>query len=128
MTDTAASTATPSATTTADNQQMLGAVAYVLTLITGLIIYFVANKEQKVARWHAVQAIGLGVALIALNIVLQILDFALAFSLGMVMILGLVNMAVWIGVLVLVILLAVRAYQGRPMRLPFLAELADKHA
>ena len=99
----------------------LAAVAYVLTWLTGLIIFFVAKKEDKYARWHAVQAIGLGIALTAVYVLLAILML-------MVPAFGVVTWIVWLLALVLIIILAVKAYQGQKVRLPVIADFADKYA
>lgn len=114
-----------------DNQKTLAAVAYILTWLTGLIIFFVAKKEQKYARWNAVQAIGLGVVAVVLAIVLNILGTMAAFGgagmagFGLV---GLLSGLLWLGMIVLIIILAIKAYQATPVRLPVLADLADKYA
>jgi uncharacterized membrane protein len=47
-----------------DRTMML--VAYILTWLTGLIVYFTAGKEDAEVRFHAVQAIIIGVAMLAL--------------------------------------------------------------
>ena len=103
------------------NSRTLAAVSYVLTWLTGLIIFFVAPKEDKYARWHAIQAIGLGVALVVVAIVVNILSFIVPF-------LGFLMMLVWLGVIVLVIIMAVKAYKGEKVRLPVIADMADKNA
>lgn len=97
------------------NSRVLAAVAYVLTWITGLIIFFVA-KNDKYARWHAVQAIGLGIFAFVVSLILRILP------------LGILSNVWWILVIVAVIILAVKAYQGEKFRLPLLADWADKYA
>lgn len=125
---TQAPTGTPTMT---EDQKALAAVAYILTWITGLIIFFVAKKEQRYARWHAVQAIGLGIVAFAVGIVFNMLSTMLAFGSGGLAIaafLGLLSFAFSIAVIVLIILCAVKAYQGTPMRLPVLADFADKYA
>jgi len=44
-----------------DNRTMM-LVAYLFTWLTGLIVYFTAGKEDPEVRFHAVQAILLGIA------------------------------------------------------------------
>jgi uncharacterized membrane protein len=41
---------------------------------------------------------------------------------------GMASTLVSLGVLVLIILMAIKAYQGTPIRLPIIAEMADKNA
>lgn len=103
-------------TTQADGDRTLAAVAYILTWITGLIIFFIAKKEDKYARWHAIQAIGYGIATTIVSIIVGILG---------VPFLGTI---VWILIIVGVVVLAVKAYQGEKVRLPVIADMADKNA
>lgn len=99
-----------------DSERGLAAVAYILTWITGLIIYFVAKPEQHYAKWHAIQAIGLGIVATLGAIVFSILPIPF---------LG----AIWgLLVIVAIIVFAVKAYQGERMRLPMIADMADKNA
>jgi len=105
--------ATPSAQ---QGDKVLAAVAYLLTIITGVLVYILAKPEDKYARWHALQAIGLGVALIILGALLSFATFGLFAPLF-----GLV----W---LVVVLVLAYKAYNGESVRLPLIAEFADKNA
>lgn len=95
---------------------MLAAVAYILTFITGIIIYLVA-KEDKYARWHAIQAIGFGIFALVVSIVLDFLPF-----------MGFLSMLWSLAVIVGIIFLAVKAYQGEKVRLPVIADFADKNA
>lgn len=126
------STPAPAASTPAadESQKGLAAVAYILTWLTGLIIFLVAKKEQKYVRWNAVQAIGLGIVAVIIGILLNILGAAAAFGggLGTFGALGLLSLVIWLAVIALIIILAVKAYQGTPIRLPFIADMADKYA
>ncbi len=105
-----------------DKERTLAAVAYILTWITGLIIFLVADKDAKYARWHAIQAIGLGVAVFVLAIILNILGFVLG------SIAFLLSSLLWLATIVLIIILAIKAYQGNQLRLPVLADFADKNS
>ena len=128
--------APPTAPPAPSGDRTLAAVAYILTWVTGLIVFFVAKKEDKYARFNALQAIGLGIAAAIVSILLNILgaiglfgglaggDGGLPFFFGA----GILGSVVGLAVLVLVIVLAVRAYQGRPIRLPVIADTADRYA
>ncbi len=105
-----------------DNERVLAAVAYILTWITGLIIFLVADKGAKDARWHAIQAIGLGIALVVLGAILQVLGLLLGLLAS-----GL-SALVWLAAIILIIILAVKAYKGERIRLPVIAGFADKYA
>lgn len=99
-----------------DNSRALAAVAYVLTFITGIIIFLVA-KDDKYARWHALQAIGFGIFALIVGIIVGLVP-------GMGILSTLWNVAVLVGI----VILAVKAYQGEKMRLPVIADIADKNA
>lgn len=98
-----------------DSERTLAAVAYLLTWITGLVIFFVAKPEQRYAKWHAVQAIGYGVVTTLVAILLSVLRVPF---LGTIW---------WLLTLAGIVVLALRAYQGQTMRMPVLSTYADKH-
>lgn len=99
-----------------DSERGLAAVAYILTWVTGLIIYFVAKPEQHYAKWHAIQAIGLGIVATVGAIVLAVLPIPFLSTIW-----GLL-------VIVAIIVFAVKAYQGERLRMPVVADMADKNA
>lgn len=99
-----------------DSERGLAAVAYILTWVTGLIIYFVAKPDQHYAKWHAIQAIGLGIIATLGAIVFALLPF------------GFLSSIWWLLVVVAIIVFAVKAYQGERMRMPLVADMADKNS
>lgn len=116
--------------TATEDQKARAAIAYILTWITGLIIFFTAKKEERYARWHAVQAIALGIALFVLSWIVNLALSLMAFTaggFGFMPMFGLGGI-VWLLGIVLIIVLAVKAYQGETIRLPLLADFADKYA
>ena len=114
-----------------ESERGLACLAYLFLWLTGLIILLTAKKEEKYKRWHAIQAIALGIVVVVVYIVLNIIvgmifatspttgGFGASFA-----IMGLVNLAV----LILVIFMMVKTYQGTTVRLPGLAPFADKNA
>lgn len=117
--------------TVTEDQKGLAAVAYILTWLTGLIIFFVAKKEQRYARWHAVQSIGIGIIGFAISIIVQVVTSTMPLGMGslaLIGILGLLSTLIWIGMIVLIIIGAMKAYKGESFRLPVLADFADKYA
>ena len=115
-------------TMVSSDERTRAAVAYILTWITGLVILLTARKTDKYVRWHAIQAIGLGIALFVLAIIVNVLGAMMALGgAGMFGFMGLGGL-VWILGIVLIIILAVKAYQGESFRLPVIADFADKNA
>lgn len=103
-----------------------GALSYLLTWLTGLI-FLLIEKEDKFVRFHAVQAIGLGVAWIVAWIVLSVVAAILPGILGtLVWILG--WLAVGLGGLVIWLFMMFKAYQGQMVKLPIIGDIAEKES
>jgi len=101
-----------------DRSKVLAAVAYILTWLTGLIIYLVADKNDKYARYHAVQAIVFGVAVMVIG-----------FVLGFIPIIGwILSPIYWLLVLIAIIVFAVKAYKGEKFKLPIAGDIAEKNS
>lgn len=105
-----------------------GAAAYAVGLLSGLVVFLIESENRDV-RWHGAQSLvlflGIGVAYLAVSTVL----FALS-SLGGLIGLGfaLVSLLVpltGLGVLALWLFLVVRTYQGKTVRVPVAAGVAD---
>lgn len=123
-----------------ESERGLAALSYVLTLVTGILVLVLAKPEQTYARWHALQAIGLGVVILVLQAILGIVGGVLALGgllaggpeFGFPFLWGfggaLLSNLLGAAILVLVLVLAVKTYGGETVRLPYLAELADRHA
>ena len=100
-----------------DNRTMM-LVAYILTWITGLIVYFTAGKDDDEVRFHAVQAILLGVAMLVIMFVgfITLVGWIIAMP---------INLLLWIyGVYV-----GYKAYStGERMLIPVIGEYAVKYS
>lgn len=115
-----------------ENERGMAALAYLFTWITGLIVFFTAKKEEKYKRWHAIQAIGVGVVVVILYAVVNFLIVGVMLSPGA----GagaaggafLVTTLLYLAILAWIIVMMVTAYQGKTLRLPVLAGFADKNA
>ncbi len=101
-------------------------VAYIATWITGLIIYL-TEKENRFVRFHAMQAILLGVTTIVIYIglgivmiILRLMSDVLALLGGLLWLLfGLAFFAAWIFCMI-------KAYQGQLFKLPVIGDMAEK--
>jgi uncharacterized membrane protein len=107
-----------------------GLLCYILGFITGILFLVIAPYNQsKFVRFHAFQSIFLSVAWFALNIVQSILmSVAVSISFGLLGIVGMLWTVLWLGLLAVVILLMVKAYQGERFKLPIIGDLAEKQA
>ena len=115
---------TPSSTGLAPN--VAGALAYVLGPITG-IAFIVMEKQSRFVRFHAMQSTLVWIALIVVNVVLNVFNAVLAripfigwlFALGLVMVFSLACVALWLAMMFM-------AFQGREWELPIVGEHARK--
>jgi uncharacterized membrane protein len=118
---------TPSANSStglADN--LAGALAYVLGPISA-IFFLVMEKQSRFVRFHAMQSVLVGVALIILNFALNILHAILAripilgwlMSLGLALVVGLASLVLWLA-------LMYAAFRGQEWELPVIGAEARK--
>ena len=98
-------------------------LSYVLGWVTGLI-FFLAEKQNRFVRFHAMQSILFFGGLTVIRIILGVIgDFPV---LGFFA--GLVGVAVGIIGLVGYIVLLINAFQGRYFKLPIVGDYAEKYA
>jgi uncharacterized membrane protein len=103
-------------------------LCYVCTFITG-IIFLLIEKDNKEVKFHAWQAIFLGVASIALQIAITILTLILGqIASALAMIVGLVGWLVYLGIFVVWIVAMVKAYKGEHWLIPVIGNLAEQQA
>ena len=110
----------------------LAAVAYLLGAITGIIILLVAEKEDKYARFHAMQSILLCVAtaVIAGILLWATLPFSvMGMHMWFINPFAVIVSAVWlvytVGVMIIWVILIIKAYSGERYKLPLLGDLAE---
>jgi uncharacterized membrane protein len=115
-----------------DNKNSLAAFAYVLGLITGILVLIIENKDKYV-KFHAIQSILFCVAAMIVGWVLGLLFMPVmvfgAFMMSSLWAVGSVIMAIYgLAVLVLWIMLIIKAYGGQKYKLPFIGNLAEQWA
>lgn len=112
----------PAATSMGIDPRIAGLLAYLLGVISGLIIFLIEKEHQEV-RYHAAQSIIVSVALIVLNIAVGIVS-ALPVIGWVITILG--SLVLGLGGFVLWIYLMVQGYQLNHVRLPVAGEMAEQ--
>jgi uncharacterized membrane protein len=102
-------------------ENVAGALCYVLGWVTG-IIFYIMEKENKTVRFHAVQSI---IVFLPLMIIVGIFQVILLFIpfIGWA-ISGLISLLM----LILWLVLMFKAYQGEKFKLPVIGDIAEKHA
>ncbi len=97
------------------NENMMGAVSYLLGFITGIIILLL-EKQSKFVRFHAMQSTILFGGVFIVN-----------FALGFIPIIGwLVGLLLSFATFILWIVCMWKAFQGEMYKVPFVGDLAEK--
>jgi uncharacterized membrane protein len=107
-----------------------GLLCYILGFITGILFLVIEpyNKNRFI-RFHAFQSIFLSVAWFAVTVLQSVVSAVLMnISFGLLGIMGLLWTVLWLGFLVVVVLMMVKAYQGERFKLPLIGDLAEKQA
>ena len=98
--------------------------------LIGLIFFFI-EKGNKVVRFHALQVIMLSVVLIVASIAVGILTGLLSFmKLGMLglLISGPFYFLIMPASPILLIFMAIRAYNGKVLNLPIIGKFSEEHS
>ncbi|MDQ3685355.1 MAG: DUF4870 domain-containing protein [Acidobacteriota bacterium] len=124
---------TPGTSSTGLQENLAALLTYIFIPITS-IIFLVIEKSSRLVRFHAMQALLLGVGMFVLMIVLSIvmtvvIGVAAAASSTLAGIVGLISMLFWlvllIGMLLVWVLCLVKAYQGQMFKLPIIGNIAE---
>jgi len=97
-----------------NNENLMGAAAYLLGFITGIILLLV-EKESKFVRFHAMQSTVLFGGIFVLNLALGFIP-VLGWLLGLILSLG--SFILWI-------LCMWKAFQGEMYKVPKVGEIAE---
>lgn len=114
-------------TASVNNDNLMGAVAYVLGLVSGLIIYLIEKDKPDKSRFvmfHAMQSIILSIALIVISIILSIIALIPVIGWIIALLAGLIYPLL---VFVIWIFLIYKAYSGEEYHLPIIGEYAEKY-
>jgi len=114
------------------DQPVVAALAYVFGIIVPLVILLTDMKKSRYMRFHAFQSLFLSVALIALSMALGILSAVFGNIPGLGIIAGLfmllLSMILPLAILILVVVLAVKAYNKQELELPVITKMAREQA
>lgn len=102
---------------TSQDQKMKGALAYVLSWLTGIIVLLIAN-DDKFLKFHAWQSIIFGVVV---TVVVIALNFILPASLSILA--SLVSLVCWLFMLYG----AYQVYSGNDFKIPVVADYVPKN-
>jgi len=116
------------------DENVAGALAYILGLLSGLF-FLVTEKENEFVRFHALQSIIFSVAAFVLYWILNTLMFSLVFSPGMwtagggllFSLFSLVTSLLSLALLGVWLFLMYKAYSGDMYKLPVIGNLAEQN-
>ena len=109
-------------------------LSYIWIPVTSIIV-LVTEKENRLVRFHAFQALFMGLGLFALTIALAIIIGIITFVAGAVspylgLIVSVISLLVWLiiafALLAVWVLCLVKAYRGEMYKLPFVGKYAEK--
>ena len=99
----------------------IGIIASVIFLVTD------PYKTNRFIRFHAFQSLFLHAAMVVLGIAFMIINMVLgAIFLPLAAVAGVLELVLWLGVFVAVVMLMVKAFNNQTPHLPVLGPLADK--
>jgi uncharacterized membrane protein len=137
VTTTSGAAAAPVQTATASpgmTNNVAGLLCYIpfgIGLILGIVFLVIEPyNRNRFVRFHAFQTIFLHVGVIAVWIAFFFLSIILGFiTRGLsVFLMGPVMLLVWLGVIVTMVLMMIKAYGNQETRLPFIGDMAAKQA
>jgi uncharacterized membrane protein len=115
------------------DENIMGALAYLIGWLTGLIMYVMYKDKSKFVTFHGLQSIFLSIVEMVVFFVLFVIIWVVGIVLAMVTF-GVGMIVAPIGMLlVLVLALAVtvfmmwKAYNGEKYKLPYIGDLAEKY-
>jgi uncharacterized membrane protein len=106
------------------DENVAGALCYVLGFVTG-IIFLVMEKDNKFVRFHAVQSIATFLPLMAIG---QIISSSFFWSWSTMWIIGMIASVLSLIDLILWLVLMMKAFQGEMFKLPIVGDIAEKQS
>jgi uncharacterized membrane protein len=107
------------------DENVAGALCYILGFISG-IIFLLMEKDSRFVKFHAVQSIGISLALVIFNIIISSLYGI--FSWSMFWLVATLSSLISLVALILWIFLIMKAFQGEIFKLPIIGDIAEKQA
>ncbi len=114
-------------TETKSDDNLIAALAYVFTFITGIIIYLMEKDKpdkRRFVMFHAVQAILLGIVFFVIYVFLLIVN-VLPFIGTIISVIGLLILST--GGFVIWIFMLYKAYSGEEYHLPVIGDYAEQY-
>lgn len=116
------------------DENVAALLSYLLTWVTGLV-FFLIEKDSRLVRFHAMQAILLGAVAAVVGIGLWIVSLIVVVIVGQIsgllstlvsLVLGLLTLVFFAALVIFWVLCLIKAYQGQFYKLPLLGTYAEK--
>ncbi len=110
----------------ASNDNVIAGICYIIGFFSAIFLFIAPYSTNPTVRFHAMQSIVLSVVVIVgfivLNVALSIIASIIPFAVFLYLLMPLI----WLGVVGVYILLAVKAFTGNGMELPVVGEWAKR--
>jgi uncharacterized membrane protein len=118
-------TASGAETSTGLDENVAGALAYVLGLITG-IAFLVLESDNRFVKFHAAQSIVFTLAVFGINVLLWIVGAVVGAVLGNLVggLFGLLTLPLWLVFFAAWVFLMFQAFQGKEFEVPVVGGIA----
>ncbi len=106
------------------DDKLWGGLSYVglaCCMIPTIVIFFLKKDESRFIKFHALQALAVGIVMIVLNVISMVIS-AIIPILG-----GLVSILLMVVLTVVWIFLMIQAFTGKDYRVPQLADFIDQN-
>jgi len=110
-----------------NDENLMGAIAYVFGVVTGLIIYLIEKDKpdkRRFVMFHAMQSIILSIVICAISIILVIISIIPIIGWIIAIIAGLLYP---LAILIIWIFMIYKAYSGEEYHLPVIGDYAEKY-
>jgi uncharacterized membrane protein len=125
---------TVSKSSTGLDENIASLLSYIMTWVSGLV-FFLIEKDSRLVRFHAMQAILLGGVVTVVGIGLWVISLILVIIIGQIsgilstlvsLVTGLLALVFFVAVVIAWIMCLIKAYQGQYYKLPLIGAYAEK--
>jgi uncharacterized membrane protein len=118
------------------DENVAALLSYIFTWVSGLV-FFVMEKESRLVRFHAMQAILLGATATIVGIAIWIFAFVIGLIVGQIsgllgmlvsLVTGLLAFVFFIAVVIGWVMCLIKAYGRQYFKLPIIGNLAEKYS
>jgi uncharacterized membrane protein len=110
------------------SENAAAAIAYITIIPAIIFLVLEPYNKMPLVRFHSWQSIGLGVAAFLIQTVITIMEIAVHFVPGIILLFSLIHLAVGLGIFLVWLFVILKASKGEWYKLPVIGEFAEKQA